>query len=142
MTLSILAVDDNHIEQKLLRARIALIGAQGSVVGNVESALELLKWTRFDLVLTDLRMPGGGGLALLRKMRQQGFMQPVVAVTACVLSADRERCLAEGMAGFQAKPYRQADFEEMVDCYGREAKTPQQTPGRLLPFASGFQLPA
>ena len=74
---------------------------------------------RFDVVLMDVQMPEIDGLEATRLIRDADLPQPhIIAMTANVMSEDRERCLEVGMDDFIAKPVR---LEGLVDVLERAA---------------------
>ena len=100
--LSVLLVDD-HAD--VLEAHARLLAGRGAAVATAESgeaALALLRQRRFDVLLSDLGMPGMGGDELMRQVRGTLGLGPeclgAAAVTAYVRDTDREAALA---AGFQ-----------------------------------------
>jgi len=74
-------------------------------------ALALVDRDRPDLILTDLRMPGMDGLALLRAVRQVSPRTPVVILTAYAAEAT---AIAAGASAFLAKPFTGAQLLEVV----------------------------
>ena len=62
-------VDDEESIRRVTEVRLAQAGYQVGVASNVTEALAALAKQHYDLVLTDLRMPGASGLDLLRKLR-------------------------------------------------------------------------
>jgi CheY-like chemotaxis protein/two-component sensor histidine kinase len=100
--LRVLLVDD-HAD--VLEAHARLLSERGAVVATAESAevaIGLLLLQTFDVLLSDLGMPGMGGYDLIRHVRQQLGLGPDVlgaaAITAYVRATDREAALN---AGFQ-----------------------------------------
>lgn len=113
--LRILLVEDNPINQELVVQLLRPYPHQVSLAANGVEALERMADSRFDVVFMDLQMPVMGGIEATeiiraREMRHswvvaEDFRQAyIVAMTANVLPADRERCLAAGMNDFVAKP--------------------------------------
>jgi two-component system response regulator AtoC len=78
----ILAVDDEPSMRRLLEISLRQAGYQPVLATNGREALELLKKDGADLVVSDLHMPGMGGLQLLEKMRGAGIDIPVIIITA------------------------------------------------------------
>jgi CheY-like chemotaxis protein len=79
----------------------------------------------FDVLVTDISMPEMGGLELTRAIRQHesGGQRrlPIIAMTANALKGDAERCLAEGMDGYVAKPIRRDEFLRSIEESRRDA---------------------
>src|SRR5216684_5913477 len=68
------------------------------------------------LVLMDIRLPGIDGVAALRRLRAEGTTRgiPVMAMTASVMSEDRQKIMAAGFDGYQSKPIAVQDFVAAV----------------------------
>jgi two-component system response regulator GlrR len=114
LSVKVLAVDD---EPDMLEnvARILRRSAYQCVTaGSGQAALAVLARDRPDLILTDLRMPGMDGLALLRAVKQFSPPTPVVVFTACASDATAHEALAAGAAAFLAKPFTGAQLMETV----------------------------
>jgi CheY-like chemotaxis protein len=79
-----------------------------------EEAMTLFQRRRPDLILTDLRMSGMDGLALLRAVRQHASSVPVVIVTAYASEATAQEALAAGASAFLPKPFTGAQLLEVV----------------------------
>lgn len=54
------------------------------------------------------------GLQAAKALRERGISTPIVALTASSLASEREACMAEGMNGFVAKPFRPSQLVEAV----------------------------
>ncbi|MFT4247386.1 MAG: ATP-binding protein [Pseudomonas sp.] len=119
--LRLLAVEDQPDMRDYLRRLLEEHGAEVVVVANATDALELLDdgaHTRFDVMLTDIGMPGMDGYGLIRTIRENMGLSaaalPVVAVTALARNDDRRRALASGFQGHLAKPYSVAQLVAAV----------------------------
>ena len=119
----ILLVDDNTINRRLAQVLLEKWGHEVISVDNGESGLEAFRERDFDLVLMDCQMPvldGYQTTMLLRDMeRGRTGRVPVVALTACALASEKDRCLAAGMDDFVSKPYESEKLLEVVERYLR-----------------------
>ncbi|RLQ88451.1 sigma-54-dependent transcriptional regulator [Notoacmeibacter ruber] len=85
MPITILTVDDEPVQRRLAREALTRAGYRVAEAESGEAALQSLADTStaaIDLVLLDLMMPGMDGLETLAAMREQGFDQPVIVLTA------------------------------------------------------------
>ena len=80
----ILAVDDQRYFRELVEGLLAEEGFEAQTASSGEEALRLLDQSRFDVVLTDLVMPGMDGSELLHRIKQRDPDQEVVVVTGVV----------------------------------------------------------
>ena len=82
----VLVVDDNAVNRDLVRAVLNVFGAEVAEAPDGETAVELASVEPFDVILMDLRMPGMGGEAATRQIRQDGLNSnvPIIAFSADV----------------------------------------------------------
>jgi len=105
----VLVVEDNVTNQQVALALLKRLGCRADAVASGKEALASLRRIPYDLVLMDCQMPemtGYEASALIRKP-ESGVLNPripIVALTAHVMSGDREQCLAAGMDDHIAKP--------------------------------------
>jgi len=117
----VLAVEDNNINQQVLRGILNRAGCRVQVANDGAEALEILAQRTFDVVLMDCEMPVLDGLAATRALREHereragGLRQVVVALTAHTFAAERDRCLAAGMDDYLPKPIRAPDLLATLD---------------------------
>jgi PAS domain S-box-containing protein len=115
----ILLIEDNPINAMLSRELLRRRGFEVRDVSSGESALAVLAQDRFDVVLTDLHMPGLDGLETTRQLREQEIAEgrertPVVALTADANQGIREACQEAGMDGFLTKPIDPAELDAVL----------------------------
>ncbi len=103
----ILLVEDNEINQMVARELLEKAGVRVTISGNGADAIVQLSEEKFDGVLMDLQMPVMDGLTATREIRKNPkFAQlPIIAMTANVMTRDREHCVAAGMNDYIAKPF-------------------------------------
>lgn len=109
---TVLVVEDNGINQLVMRGMLLKLGYRVRCADNGADALELLRREPVDAVLLDCQMPIMDGFATCRALRAMSSCAdlPVLAITAHSHSGDRERCLAAGMSDYLAKPVK---FEQL-----------------------------
>jgi signal transduction histidine kinase/DNA-binding response OmpR family regulator len=117
--LRVLLAEDNQINQKLAVRLLQKQGHTVLVAVSGREALEALARERFDVVLMDVQMPEMDGFEATRAIRESeegtSRHQPILAMTAHVMTGDRERCLASGMDGYVSKPLRPADLFAAIE---------------------------
>lgn len=107
---SVAVVEDNEDNRVLLKAvfadRYELIE-----YANGPAALAGFASRRPDLLLLDLSLPGMDGFEVLRRIRAEPWLadMPVIALTAHVMTGDRERVLAAGFDDYVSKPILDED---------------------------------
>jgi CheY-like chemotaxis protein len=81
-----------------------------------EEGVRLAEERRPSLVLMDIRLPGIDGVEALRRLRAEETTRgiPVMAMTASVMSEDRQKIMAAGFDGYQSKPINVTDFVAAV----------------------------
>jgi two-component system, cell cycle response regulator DivK len=102
----ILYIEDNSDNLKLVSRVLTAYGFEIHGVTNSKEAFAFLETNTPDLVLVDINLPGMDGYTITRHLRQiERFADtPVVALTANVMRADREKSLEAGCDGFIQKP--------------------------------------
>lgn len=105
-SLSVLVVDDLRDVADSTAAVLALAGHDVTPVYTAPDALALVRDRSFDVILTDINMPGMDGVELVRWLLAQPWrVRPfLIAVTGCTTDADRERVKAAGVDLFLSKP--------------------------------------
>src|SRR4051812_20372347 len=117
----ILIVDD---EGSLLLTLVANLELEGfDVVGAQDPAvaLRLVAEQHFDLVLTDIRMPGMTGIALFRAIRSIGADMPVILMTAFAAESLIDEAVQEGVFAVLPKPF---DIEHVIFALSRALSRP------------------
>jgi len=116
--LRILLAEDNPINMMLIRELLRRRGHAVTEVTTGNAAVQAMLEGRFDLLLTDIHMPGMDGIEATRAIRageaRSGRARtPIVALTADALDAGKRTCMDAGMDGFLTKPVDPAELEEM-----------------------------
>ena len=100
----ILVVDDETYVRESLGAMLASRGYEVSLAGSVAAAVQSLGKTPVDVVLTDLKMPGAGGLELVRQLGASATDVPVVVLTGFGTIASAVECIRSGASDYILKP--------------------------------------
>jgi two-component system cell cycle response regulator DivK len=114
---TILVVEDNPKNMKLVRDVLEFAGHQVIEAITGEEGVRVAQETPIDLVLMDLQLPGIDGFEALRLIRSAGKNRdvPVVAVTASAMPDDRARTLESGFDGYVEKPISVRGLSQQVD---------------------------
>jgi two-component system capsular synthesis sensor histidine kinase RcsC len=113
-TLHVLVVEDNPVNRRLFREQLHLLGCRVTLAREGKEAITSLQLQAFDIVLTDLCMPGMDGYMLARKIRTDWPTLPVVAVTATVTQQEFEECQKAGMVRVLTKPLLLNELEKVL----------------------------
>jgi CheY-like chemotaxis protein len=106
MSATVLVVEDNALNLKLVRDVLGHAGYRVLEAGDAERGLELARAEVPDLILMDVQLPGIDGVEALGHLRADPTTAgiPVAALTALAMREDRERFLAAGFDGYLEKP--------------------------------------
>jgi len=108
-TKSILVVEDNEMNQKLITKILDIWGCNYDLAVNGKEALEFTNNLLYDLILMDIHMPVMDGVMATSLIREdtQNLNQktPIIAMTAAALLEEKNRGLAAGMNDYVTKPF-------------------------------------
>jgi CheY-like chemotaxis protein len=101
----VLLVEDNAINRQVALETLQQVGVTVQVAENGKEGIEQATRGRFDLVLMDVDLPEVDGITATYWLRNQGYITPILAMTAFDDPKERERCLKAGMNDFMIKPF-------------------------------------
>lgn len=139
--LRVLLVDDDPLQLKMTAGMCREMGLDALSCDRPEYAAKWAGKERFDLLLTDLQMPGTDGFELLKQLRSAGCDLPVIAVSGRVES--EEALKSHGFAAWLRKPFLQRELGEAIrKVCGRENLSPERAAepaglDALTAFAAG-----
>ncbi|HWQ14296.1 MAG TPA: HD domain-containing phosphohydrolase [Roseiflexaceae bacterium] len=110
----LLVVEDDPIVRDFCERLLRMKGYQVRVAENGRAALERMRETRFDLLLTDLQMPEMGGIALLQEVQQRYPGTDAVVFTAFATVETAREALKLGAFDYLTKPVSVDDLERTV----------------------------
>jgi two-component system response regulator PilR (NtrC family) len=102
----ILVVDDERSMQEFLEIFLRREGCDVATTGDVDAAVALLESDDFDVVISDLQMPGKTGLDLLRAMRQLAPETLAIVITAYATTETAIAAMKEGAYDYVLKPFQ------------------------------------
>ena len=138
--LKVLLAEDGLVNQKVAIYLLTRRGHSVDLAENGKEAVEAVARSSYDVVLMDMHMPVMDGVAAAKAIRAkeqaEGGRLPIIACTASVTPADRERCARAGMDGFVGKPFRADALLRAVETAGQgtgPSQTAPQPPGGAAP---------
>ena len=102
----VLVVDDEASIRDLLSKTLALAEYDVDLAPDGRTALERLRIIPYDLLITDLKMPGVDGLAVIREARRLKADIPVIIITGFSTEASAIEAVNLGVSGYLTKPFR------------------------------------
>lgn len=114
--LSVLAVDDNPANLKLIDTLLKELVTQVTVIDNGKEAVEIAQKRSFDLIFMDIQMPGTDGINATKQIRHRSLNRntPIIAVTAHAIAEERELIQQSGMDGYLPKPIDEAALKTVI----------------------------
>lgn len=116
---SILLVEDNEINQRLMCAILTKFGHHLTLASSGVEAIKLVDSQSFDIVLMDIQMPELDGFQATRQIREHEKLTkqhiPIIAVTASAMLSDQEACLDAGMDAYLSKPITRSGLLDLIE---------------------------
>jgi DNA-binding NtrC family response regulator len=131
----ILIVDDDAGQRSLLDLFLRGQGFETVPIASGEAALETLRATPIDMMISDVRMPGLSGLETLRRARQEHPVLPILLVTAYADIREAVGAMRDGALNYLAKPI---DLDELLASVRQATGLAKSTPRQ---FNAQRQLP-
>ncbi len=115
----VLVVEDEELSAQAHAAYVERTSGfeLAGVARSAVEAMRLLRRTPVDLVLLDMNLPDGHGLALLQGIRSEGHLCDVIAVTAARDADVVKRAVAQGVVLYLLKPFTYAGFRTKLEQY-------------------------
>ncbi len=112
---TVLAVDDSTETLELLKRRLESRGHRVAAAASVDEAVEALERRPFDVVITDLKMPGRSGMELVHHVRDRHPGTVIVMITGYATIQGAVDAVKAGAQEYLAKPFTNAELHEVID---------------------------
>ena len=137
---TILAVDDNLVNLKLLKTMLENMGQTVMTAGSGYEALRWCEKVPFDLILMDVRMPGMDGIEATQKIRALPNIEknlPVIAITAHALPDEKKLILTSGFNDYMTKPVNIRQLATLISQWTNNPLKPRHKCSNVL-FSSNI----
>jgi signal transduction histidine kinase len=124
----ILVVEDSEDNQLLIKNVLGEAGAVVELAIHGQEGVEKALKNSYDLIVMDIQMPIMDGLQATKKLRQEKYDRPILALTANAMSSDREKYAAAGFDEYLMKPINFADLLEKVIQYATQGRKSALSP--------------
>jgi two-component system response regulator PilR (NtrC family) len=111
---TILVVDDELSMREFLKILLEKEGYKVSTAPEASSAIDLIRGQKFDLVLSDIKMPGMGGLSLLEKIKEMDSSLPVIMITAFASPENAVIAMKSGAFDYITKPFKVEEIIKII----------------------------
>ncbi|XP_021900850.1 two-component response regulator ARR5-like [Carica papaya] len=142
--LHVLAVDDSHVDRKVIERLLKISSCKVTAVDSGTRALQYLgldgekssvgfEGLKVNLIMTDYSMPGMTGYELLKKIKESSALReiPVVIMSSENILPRIDRCLEEGAEEFLLKPVKLSDVKRLKDFIMKGEPEEKRNPPRI-----------
>ncbi len=134
---SILVVDDELSMREFLKILLEKEGYRVATAAEGKTALDLAEKTRFDLVISDIRMPGMSGLDLLTRLKQLQTDIGVIMITAFASPDDAVSAMKNGAFDYITKPFNVDEIKTVVRAVLKKKQQSEPAPVQGFPEIIG-----
>ena len=111
----ILIIDEEERVCVFLSMALAKIGHDVVIAESGEAALECFQKERFDIILTELRMPGMGGIEVIKRIRELDSNTEIIVLTAYAEVNSYLEAMTLGVLEYLLKPIRLDALKKIID---------------------------
>lgn len=115
----VLLAEDGPDNQRLISFVLKKAGAEVVLAGNGQIAFDLAiaansEGRPFDVILMDMQMPVMDGYSATKQLRDEGYIRPIIALTAHAMESDRQKCINAGCDEYTTKPIDRKKLVRLV----------------------------
>jgi len=118
ISLKILVVEDNLINQKITKSFLVRMNHTVTIVNNGKEAVDIFEKEYFDCILMDIQMPVMDGIQATKSIREKEKIKktniPIVAVSANLMVEEETKIIDAGMNDFIPKPINEAQLKNVL----------------------------
>jgi CheY-like chemotaxis protein/HPt (histidine-containing phosphotransfer) domain-containing protein len=137
----VLLAEDGYDNRELIHSVLQKAGAQVECVENGKLAVAEAEAKTFDVVLMDMNMPEMDGYQATRLLRDRGYAQPILALTANAMSDDSQRCKEAGCNEYLSKPIDRAKLISLLAQYAGGSAIANSPPAPPPDFLAPSETP-
>ena len=137
--LSILAVDDDRRMRSVLKSLLAEEGHEVATASDGLDAISQCRDTAFDLVITDLMMPGASGIEVLKACRQSHPATLVVLITGFASLETAIEAIREGAYDYITKPFKMDEMKIVVKNAGEQIRLQRENQRLIAELQEAYE---
>jgi len=123
----ILVAEDQPEIQQLIKMLLQLAGLDVVSVSDGKELVEECLKQNFDLIVSDIQMPGHNGIEAVKQLKSMGISTPVIALTANAMAHQREGYMKEGFTDYISKPFSRDSFIQTIAKHMRNMEEEAQS---------------
>jgi two-component system KDP operon response regulator KdpE len=131
-THKILIVDDESSIRRGLRGTLNGLGFESAEAARGEEALSLVRTSRFDAILLDLKMPGIGGIETCRRIREIAPRLPILVISVNDSEDGKIEALDGGADDYITKPFSVKELMARLRAAIRRSQLPEESPDAVI----------
>jgi PAS domain S-box-containing protein len=112
--LKLLVVEDSPDNRMLIQTYLKFSGAELTMAHDGEEALQKVALSTPDIILMDIQMPKLDGHEAIRRLRADGYLRPIIALTAHAMREERQKCFEAGCSDYLTKPIQRDHLIEVL----------------------------
>jgi FixJ family two-component response regulator len=108
-------IDDDDAVREATKGLLPSLGYMAAAFASAEAFVNSEEIAKTSCVISDIRMPGMGGVALHARLSEEGYKLPFIFITAFPDETTKKRVLAAGARGYLLKPYQEGNLIRCIE---------------------------